>query len=357
MIPGQSGADYDVIEVTNEMPLNRKGGVGSVIENLAAGLRFLGVKVLWFLLDHSYGRGELQKIRAEFPDLTVGSYADLARCRAPVIHLHAYQHRPCLLEALAGHKVVYTIHSLLICEAESNGVDFSEAIKQQENLMAACDKIVLVSLAELGDYQRNGYHRLNPNITVIHNGLKKANAFLNLRRNKAIGFCGRFVPRKRPEYVPMVLAEDEFREYSALIAGRGFSLYARDLIRGLDLENRAHYLGWCGGPRLEAFYNQIDVLAVPSTYEPFGMVALEAVTRGIPVVCNRAGGLVEILGEYAFYGEDETYPSFRNALKRWSQVDQKTLDRITRGALRRYEQNFTDVMMAEKYLALFESMA
>jgi len=357
MTADRKACDYHVIEITNEMPLNRKGGVGSVIENLASGLRFLGVKILWLLLDHTYNDFEVQKILAEYPDMAVGSYHDLARYRAPVINLHTYQHHPRFLDYLTGKKVIYTIHSLLFCEAESNGIDLSSAIRQQENLIAACDKVVLVSQAELENYHKKGYQKLNPNVLVIHNGLRCPNKFMNLRRNKVIGFCGRLVPRKRPEYVPLILAEKGFEDYSALVAGRGFSPYARDLVGKLSLENRLRYVGWCGGERLESFYDQIDILAIPSTYEPFGMVALEAVTRGIPVVCQPLGGLAEILGDYAFYSEDETYPAFRKAVSRWVQADRVTINIITRGALRRYEQNFTDVMMAEKYLALFESMA
>jgi glycosyltransferase involved in cell wall biosynthesis len=356
MTSPRKNIDYDVIEITNEMPLNRKGGVGSVVENLASGLRSLGVNVLWLLLDHNYCDFEVREILAEFPDMVVGSCDDLMRYRAPVINLHTYPLQPRFLDSLAGKKVIYTIHSLLAYEAESNNVDLSNDIRQQENLIAACSKVVLVSQAELLNYHKKGYHQLNPNVAVIHNGLRNPNKFMNLRRNKVIGFCGRLVPRKRPEYVPMVLTEIGYEDYSALIAGRGFSSYARDLTRRLSLENRVHYLGWCGGERLESFYNHIDVLAIPSTYEPFGMVALEAAARGIPIVCTRLGGLVEILGDYAFYSEDETYHSFRKAVDRWRRADRQTIKAVTRGALRRYGQYFTDVMMAKSYLHLFEGL-
>ena len=44
-----------------------------------------------------------------------------------------------------------------------------------------------------------------------------------------------------------------------MIAGKAFSRYARDLVSGLDIEERVRYLGWCGGPRLDAFFDAIDV--------------------------------------------------------------------------------------------------
>ena len=357
MITNSEAREYDVIEVTNEMPVNRKGGVGSVIENLASGFRSLGVKALWFMLDHNYRDFEVERILAEFPDITIGSYNELSLFKAPIFHLHIYQHDPLLLQYILSKKAVLTIHSLLVCEAQSNGIDLSRSIRQQETLITACNKVVLVSHSELQNYYKYSYHKLNPNVTVIHNGLRDRGSYKEQHNNKIIGYCGRLVPRKRPEYVQMVLTEKGFSNYSVMIAGRGFSHYARNLLLDLKIQDRGRFLGWCGRDRLESFYNAIDLMAIPSTYEPFGMIALEAVIRGIPIVCNRVGGLSEILGDYAFYSENDTYESFREAMKMWLKADREKIKAITRGALQRYYQSFTDIIMAQKYLNLFRNFA
>jgi len=85
-------------------------------------------------------------------------------------------------------------------------------------------------------------------------------------------------------------------------------------------------------------------------------VALEAAARGIPVVCNRIGGLVEILGDHAFYAADHTYSAFRAAMNNWLTADNNTLEEMVSGALGRYYENFTDVHMAQRYMNLFESL-
>ncbi len=355
MITNGKPDKYDAVIVTNEMPVNRRGGVGSVIENMASGFSSSGVNALWFLVDHNYSDAEIARVMKGHDNVAVGSYKEIEMFQAPVINVHSYQHDADFHDYLANKKVIYTIHSLLIGEAESNGIDLSGSVKQQEKLIAVCDKVVLVSQSELEDYCRYGYNKINPNVSVIHNGLKNPLLTREKKNNKIIGFCGRLVPRKRPEYIPMFLAEKGMEEYSALIAGRGFSSYAADLLHKLDLNDRVQYLGWCGGERLESFYDQIDVLAVPSTYEPFGMVALEAAARGIPVVCNRIGGLVEILGNYAFYAENETYGAFRKAMNNWLAADDNSIEEMIRGALHRYQENFTDIHMAERYAKLFES--
>ncbi len=351
MITNSTNSNYDLIEITNELPINRLGGVGSVIENLACGFEALDVRVLWYLLDHAYREHEINYILKNYPNVAIGSYNDLNTFNAPTIHLHTYNNNPAIFTYLKNKKVIYTIHSLLICEALSNDVDMSHGIKQQEDMIANCDEIVLVSKAELEWYYQYNYHTLNSNVQVIHNGLRHINRpKTNAVRKKTIGFCGRLVPRKRPEYVHMLLTEDDFRDCSVMIAGRGFSPYAKNILKRNNLNNRIRYLGWCGGSRLESFYDALDVLAIPSIYEPFGMVALEAAARGIPIVCNPIGGLVEILSDNAFYSEGKTYQAFREAMRKWLKADPGDIHAKTSGAYKRFNDNFTDIKMAHKYI-------
>src|ERR1017187_4843032 len=275
MISNCAVDDVAVIEITNELPLNRLGGVGSAIDGLSSGFQALGLPVLWFLIDHHYQPAEIDRILGGFANVAIGSMEDLRTIRAPTVHLHTYNHNPAILDYLQGRKTIFTIHSLLRCEAEFNDIDLSWAIERQERLIAGCDEIVLVSQAELGHYRRLGYLELNDRVHVIHNGLRHPAPCARSIESRKIGFCGRLVPRKRPEYAQWILKEEGFEAHSSLIAGRGFSAYARDLMADAELRHRVRYLGWCGSERLEAFYRQIDLLVIPSAYEAFGMVALE----------------------------------------------------------------------------------
>lgn len=356
MITNTDVRTFDVIEITNEMPFNRIGGVGSVIENLLSGFQTLDIQALWFLVDHSYRPFELEKILADYPSVVIGKHEDLRRFQSPIVHLHSYNYNPQLLAYLSDKKSIFTIHSLLVYEEDSNDVELPQAVQWQETLIAACEEIVLISEAERQYYHKLGYHGLNSNVSVIHNGVKPPTRFCNQRQNRVLGFCGRLVPRKHPEYVQMILREKGFEDYTTMIAGKAFSTYARDLLQDLEIEDRVRYLGWCGGARLEAFYDNIDVLAVPSTYEPFGMAALEATARGIPIVCTRVDGLAEILGEYAFYCQGDTYADFRTAMYRWLAAGEETIAALTSGARMRYRRHFTDVIMARKYQRRFANL-
>lgn len=356
MITNTERRTFDVIEITNEMPQNRTGGVGTVIDNLITGFDAEGVGALWFLTDHGYHPGQVDEILARFPNVAVGHIEALAGFSAPVAHIHSYQQNPALTTYLAGRKAVCTIHSLLALEEQSNDVRLGSAVGWQERLIAESACVVVLSRAERAKYRALGYERLNPQVRVIHNGVRPPGRFRTPRRKRVLGYCGRLVPRKHPEYVQMMLNEPGFEDCRVLIAGRGFSPYARDLLRDRAIAARVDFLGWCAGARLEAFFDSIDVLAVPSIYEPFGLVAVEAAARGVPVVCTAVDGLPEVLGPHAFYCTDTGYPAFRAAMYAWQRATGEELAARCAAARRRYERRFTDRMMGRRYRRLFESL-
>ena len=63
------------------------------------------------------------------------------------------------------------------------------------------------------------------------------------------------------------------------------------LARELGLEGQVRFVGRVPQEELPAYYNAADVCVAPSFYETFGMVALEAMACGTPVIAARAGGL------------------------------------------------------------------
>ena len=71
-----------------------------------------------------------------------------------------------------------------------------------------------------------------------------------------------------------------------------------DRARELGLGARLHLLGHVGDPQLvDSAYRGARVFVLPSEYEAFGLVLLEALAQGAPVVATRVGGIPEVLGE------------------------------------------------------------
>ena len=74
-------------------------------------------------------------------------------------------------------------------------------------------------------------------------------------------------------------------------SARGHAGRLRARVRALGLQDRVHFLGAQPQRRLRLFYAAADATVMPSAYESFGMVALEAMACGCPVVASRVGGL------------------------------------------------------------------
>jgi glycosyltransferase involved in cell wall biosynthesis len=111
-----------------------------------------------------------------------------------------------------------------------------------------------------------------------------------LHKPITIGLLGQISPHKgHDDAVEAVRRLGE--GYRLLIAGQGDLKYAAELKRktaGLAVE----FLGFVS--RTE-FFRNVDILAVPSWEEPFGIVLLEAMASGVPVVSTNRGGPLDII--------------------------------------------------------------
>src|SRR5205823_649012 len=67
----------------------------------------------------------------------------------------------------------------------------------------------------------------------------------------------------------------------------------RELAAQTGLGDRLELLGAVGREAMPATYRDADVVACPAWYEPFGLVPLEAMAAGVPVVATAVGGHVD----------------------------------------------------------------
>ena len=81
-----------------------------------------------------------------------------------------------------------------------------------------------------------------------------------------------------------------------LVAGSGTHEEGlRAQARELGLLEHGTFLGWIGDDVLHSLYRIADLCVVPSIYEPFGLVALEAMASGCPCIVADTGGLREVV--------------------------------------------------------------
>ena len=81
-----------------------------------------------------------------------------------------------------------------------------------------------------------------------------------------------------------------------LVAGSGTHEHElRAQAEQLGLAEHGTFLGWIGDDVLHSLYRIADLCVVPSLYEPFGLVALEAMASGCPCIVADTGGLREVV--------------------------------------------------------------
>src|SRR5204863_6901885 len=81
-----------------------------------------------------------------------------------------------------------------------------------------------------------------------------------------------------------------------LVAGSGtHEQQLRAQATELGLDEHGTFLGWIGDDVLHSLYRIADLTVVPSIYEPFGLVALEAMASGCPCLVADTGGLREVV--------------------------------------------------------------
>ena len=81
-----------------------------------------------------------------------------------------------------------------------------------------------------------------------------------------------------------------------LVAGSGTAeAELKQQVATLGLDDHVTFIGWCGDDVLHSLYRIADLCLVPSIYEPFGLVALEAMASGCPCIVADTGGLREVV--------------------------------------------------------------
>ncbi len=84
----------------------------------------------------------------------------------------------------------------------------------------------------------------------------------------------------------------------------------------LGVADRVVFTGWISAADLEGLYALADCCAYPSLYEGFGMPVLEAMARGVPLVCSDATSLPEVAGDAAILFDPRDTAALTDALRR-----------------------------------------
>lgn len=129
------------------------------------------------------------------------------------------------------------------------------------------------------------------------------------------------------------------------------------IVRELDLVANTDFVGMVGHDRLALYYTAADVCVIPSHYEPFGLVAIEAMACGTPVVASAVGGLkfTVISEETGLLVPAQDISGFAGAIERIL-TDDIWARKIRKQASARVHQNFSWTGVAIQLSDLYRRM-
>ncbi len=286
------------------------------------------------------GNGELPK-RALYPHVPAFCEALLrfhaaAGRRYDLIHSHYW------LSGVAGERArqawgaphITTFHTLGAMKVRACGPDSEppERLRAENKLAAVCDRILITSAREKDNLLRCTSARAEA-VAVVPCGVN-LDLFQPVPKPEArrridadmeaplLLFVGRIAPEKGLDRLIGALARlRHHRELRAIIVGgeghRDPGLrQVEALARRMGVAGRIRFIGRVEQPELASFYSAADLLVLPSAYESFGMVALEALACGTPVVATPVGAMEELLrdGGSGRIATDFSVPSLADAI-------------------------------------------
>ncbi|MDZ8186936.1 MAG: glycosyltransferase family 1 protein [Nostoc sp. ChiSLP02] len=246
-----------------------------------------------------------------------------------------------LKKKIPGLKQVHTYHSLGAVKyntIENIPPIASQRLAVEKEVLETAERIVATSPQE-NEHMRSlvstkGNIDIIPCGTDIHRfgSITRKAARLELgvgQDAKIVLYVGRFDPRKGIETLVRAVNESQLRESNnlQLIIGGGSTPGNSDgierdrieeIINELGMSHLTILPGRLSQDILPTYYAAADVCVVPSHYEPFGLVAIEAMASGTPVVASDVGGLqfTVVNEETGLLAPAQDVPAFANAIDR-----------------------------------------
>ena len=206
-----------------------------------------------------------------------------------------------------------------------------------------------IPLVSISDAQRRPLPWANWQATV-HHGLPAAMLPLQPQPGRYLAFLGRISPEKRCDRAIEIARRLGMPLRIAAKVDPADQVYYEQTIRPLLADPLVDFVGEIGEHDKAAFLGGASALLFPIEWpEPFGLVMIEAMSCGTPVVAFRHGSVPEIVDEgvsgYIVDSVDDALPAVQAAA---------ALDR--RACRARFEQRFTAARMASAYLEVYRRL-
>ena len=358
------------------------GGIGVHIENLVDSLLNLeqfksGTSKISLLVNPSYLDGSNTenplsrwKGQADFyPEASAkysfGEYFLMPLRNRALINSHDIYHSPhYTLPFFIKIPSLATVHDLIHLSHPENFYHRPIGRLLINSAAKRAKAVIFVSKASKNTFQKE-FPGSAANLRVIPNALRGGLELDNMlelkefREKKGLSgdyllFVGSDRPHKGFRELLEAVAKLKDRSEKLLVVGKRFSRKTAELIAKLGLEDRIKFLGELSHKELSLVYHSSKLVVVPSRVEGFGLVGLEGMKCGKPVVCSPIRSLEEVCGEVAFYSKGLSSDSLAEVILRVLENPDLVKEKMELGALR--IELFSQEALGESMLELYNSV-
>jgi glycogen synthase len=319
--------------LTWEYPPRIVGGISRVVEGLSRALVRLGVEVHVITNEMPGSPGEasdqgvlVHRVPIESPAPNFHSWVLLmnhyfakraGRLSREVgqidfVHVHDWLVLPVGAETkwYLGSSLVSTLHSLEFKRSGGVSTPESKMVDSFEWWITYESARIIVCSSSMKEDTKRHFGVPDDKIRLIPIGIDPSRfqsvvvnrdavraKFGISRDEKLVLFVGRLTSQKGCEYLVRAIPQvARYHNVKLLVVGEGYFREELERIAASSPEPwRTRFAGFLADETVTELFLSSDVLVVPSVYEPFGVVALEAMAAGLPVVVSSIDGLVEIV--------------------------------------------------------------
>lgn len=283
-------------------------------------------------------------------------HAVIEDVKPDIIHVHStwaglFVRLPYLFKKRKA-KIIYQSHGWAFLMDTSNYKKYIYALVERI-LSIPTDRIINIS-----NYEQNQAieYGLNKNkMIMIYNGVEdkinKSNLKLNWDKDKInLLFVGRLDRQKGLDLFLDVYNKIKLENLHLYVIGT--SVLDDSLPKSTKYVT---YLGWIDNKDIDAYYQACDAVIMPSRWEGFGLVAIEAMKNSKAVIVSNRGALPELIKEdftgYIFDIDDEC--SLRNRLL---DLDKEKINILGKNGRNIYLQKFVDKIFINKMYKIYKAL-
>lgn len=329
------------------VPPLRYGGTERIVSYLTEGLVAAGHEVTLFASGDSRTTAALVPTRAE------ALWADGSKLKCEgAAHLLALDHIAAVAQEFdVLHFHTEITHFPLFEDVASRTLTTLHGRCDTEDLPAAYDRWPQYPLVSISNSQRTPLPRANWMATVYHGLPPELLSFEETPRGEYLAFLGRISPEKGVEPAIRIARESGMRLRIAAKVDPTNIDYYRDVVKPQLSDPRIEFVGEIGDHQKGEFLGNAAALLFPIHWpEPFGLVMIEAMACGTPVIALRRGSVPEVI-EHGVSGIiADTIGEAAKVVPAAAALDRRRVRRA-------FERRFSAPAMTKNYAALYERLA